>query len=221
MALYLIACAAASAMRPGAIFGPDISHYQGTVDWRAINASGASFAFVKASEGLHSADDQFAKNWAASRASGVPVRGAYHFGHPDEAAVQQASHFLSVVGNLSSGEFLVLDLETDGGRSASEVGQWCDEFLSAVTRGSGLPPSRVLIYTGAWFWDPHVGQTWSPHVHPLWVSGYARAPPMPKDWRYWTFWQYTDSATDCGPHQAVDCSVFNGTLAEMHALAGL
>ena len=58
----------ATSVRPGSVFGPDVSHYQGAVDWKAVKAAGAAFAFAKASEGLHTNDDQFASNWRASRA---------------------------------------------------------------------------------------------------------------------------------------------------------
>eukprot|EP00966_Prymnesium_polylepis_P222270 5142479-Prymnesium_polylepis.2 len=87
---------------------------------------------------------------------------------------------------------------------------------------SGLPSSRVLVYTGAWFWNPQAGGSSVAARHPLWVSGYTPgAPPMPKGWSSWTYWQYTDAASDCGPSSKVDCSVLHGSVEELHRMAGL
>lgn len=74
---------------------------------------------------------------------------------------------------------------------------------------------------GKWFWDPQVGGSSVASQHPLWVSGYTSTPPMPSGWSSWTYWQYTDKAADCVPSKSVDCSVFNGSLEELHAVAGL
>ena len=222
VALLLTAVASAelNSTRPGSMFGPDVSHYQGTVDWGRVKAAGASFAFAKASEGLHTQDDQFAHNWAGIKAAGIKVRGAYHFGHPEEDAVAQAKHFISQVGATTSGDLLVLDIETTGGQAPSAVAKWCDDFLASLMSGTDLPSNRVLVYTGAWFWNSKVGDS-KASSHPLWVSGYTSAPPMPNDWSRWTYWQYTDKASDCGPAGAVDCSVFHGSLEDLHALAGV
>lgn len=38
--------------------------------------------------------------------------GAYHFGHPNADAAAQARHFVSTVGTLRKGDFVVLDIET-------------------------------------------------------------------------------------------------------------
>ena len=208
-------------VRPGSVFGPDVSHYQGAVDWKTVKAAGAAFAFAKASEGLHTTDDQFTSNWAGIKAAGIPVRGAYHFGHPEESASAQAKHFLSQLSGLGTGDLLVLDIETSGGQSASAVAKWCGDFLQAVMSASGLPASRVLVYTGAWFWNPQASGSSIASHHPLWVSGYTSKPPMPAGWSSWTYWQYTDKAKDCVPSKSVDCSVFHGSLQELHALAGL
>jgi len=227
--LVLLATAAAATTarsdanitRPGSVFGPDVSHYQGHVSWEAVKAAGASFAFAKASEGLTMGDDQFASNWRGIKAAGIGVRGAYHFGHPEEDAAAQARHFMAQLTEVGPGDLLVLDIEIDRGQSPTAVAKWCDEYLTAVTVLSGLPSSRVLVYTGAWFWDPKVGATSVAGKHPLWVSGYVSAPPMPTTWAQWTYWQYTDKATDCGIPSGADCSVFHGTAMQLHGLAGL
>jgi lysozyme len=191
--------------------GPDVSNWQGSIDWGAVAGAGASFAFMKATEGTGYVDVTFADNWANSRAAGIAVRGAYHFGHPGADVSAQAQLFAKVVGTVGPGDLVVLDIEdatsvaaagghADGGGGAgggnataklmspSDVAAWCTAFLDEVTSLTGLPASRVLVYTGAWFWDPQVGGA-SMGEHPLWVSGYTSSPPMPQGWDAWTFWQ--------------------------------
>src|SRR5437868_13951686 len=79
-----------------ALQGIDVSHYQGTVTWADVRASGRRFAFCKATEGLTYTDPTFTTNWAGMRAAGL-LRGAYHFGHPGDDAVSQADRFCDTI----------------------------------------------------------------------------------------------------------------------------
>mmetsp|Transcript_1362 Transcript_1362/g.3997 ORF Transcript_1362/g.3997 Transcript_1362/m.3997 type:complete len:157 (+) Transcript_1362:300-770(+) len=153
--------------------------------------------------------------------AGIKIRGAYHFGHPGTDAGAQADHFLSVVGALHAGDLVALDIETSDGQSASTVAAWCKAFVDRVVSKSGLPASRVLVYTGAWFWNPQAGGSASVGDHPLWVSGYTTSPPVPKGWTTWTFWQYTDKQTVPGVSSGCDASRFNGDMAALNKLAGI
>jgi lysozyme len=74
------------------IRGIDVSHYQGQIDWGAVEMSGIKFAFCKATEGIRITDHTFARNWDKLGKSGI-YRGAYHFGHPENDAIEQAKHF--------------------------------------------------------------------------------------------------------------------------------
>eukprot|EP00051_Salpingoeca_urceolata_P027099 m.480036 g.480036 ORF g.480036 m.480036 type:complete len:238 (-) comp21674_c0_seq1:203-916(-) len=210
-AIALAACGSAKPVfnvtKPAGPWGPDVSHYQGTVDWNKVKGAGASFAFVKATEGTSYTDTTFKRNWEGMRAAGIARRGAYHFGHPGSSASAQASHFVSTVGSMENSEVLVLDIETSDNQGPSEVAKWCGEFLSAVMKLSKLPASRVYVYTGEWFWDPKAGGSSVASAHPLWVSGYTSSPPMPKGWSSWTYWQYTDKGSVPGVDGGCDVSV--------------
>ena len=91
-----------------------------------------------------------------SWASPFHFRGAYHFGHPGQDASAQAQYFVDTVGELAAGEVMVLDIEVASSNSslhsAQDVASWSKDFVDAVCSLAGIPPSRVLIYTGAWFW---------------------------------------------------------------------
>lgn len=205
-------------------FGPDVSHYQGTVDWATVQSAGVGFAIAKASEGTAYVDPYFATNWAGMRSAGIAVRGAYHFARPDNDAVTEAKHFVSAVGSFSAGEFAVLDIEQAGSQSASAVAAYCRTFADKVMSLTGLPKSRMWIYTAKYFWNDQVGGSSTVGDHPLWVASYtsASSPSMPSGWTDWTMWQYTDSESIAGcASSGVDASKFGGTQAQLEALVGL
>jgi GH25 family lysozyme M1 (1,4-beta-N-acetylmuramidase) len=87
-----------------AFIGPDVSNWQhpsgASINWTLVKAAGHSFAFVKATEDTTYTNSYFAADWKAIQAAGMD-RGAYHFAQPSSSpnsAVNQANHFISVVG---------------------------------------------------------------------------------------------------------------------------
>eukprot|EP01047_Picozoa_sp_COSAG01_P052377 COSAG01_NODE_5503_length_4218_cov_26.861374_3_plen_141_part_00 len=139
----------------------------------------------------------------------------------------QAKHFASVVGgSLRPGEFVVLDIEAADKQPPATVARWSATFVQAVQKQLNVPTARVLVYTGAWFWNSGTGAGGGRQLsrsffqHPLWVSGYVPSnPPMPTGWSAWTFWQYTDKRKLAG--LSVDCSKFRGTQKQLEAAMGL
>jgi len=217
--LLLAVLACALAQRP---HGPDVSHYQGNINWASVAGSHVGFAICKATEGTTFVDASFKANWAGIESHGIRVRGAYHFGHPELSAVTQAAHFVSTVGALKAGDFLVLDIEANANKlPAATVVTWIRTFLEDVVTRSKLPVHRVWVYTGAWWWEPNTAGSAVAAAHPLWVSGYTTAPPMPRGWSHWTMWQYTDKASIPGVSGGCDASYFNTTQAALNALVGI
>jgi GH25 family lysozyme M1 (1,4-beta-N-acetylmuramidase) len=166
--------------------GPDVSSYQGTIDWKKVKGDDAKFAMAKATEGLTYKDPYFKKNWKGIKDAGIKVRGAYHFGHPNDNTEAQVEYFLSEVGNTQAGDFFVLDIESADKQSAAKVAKFSSKFVHLVRNATKRP---VFVYTGEWFWDPQAGGSDACADFPLWVSGYSSSPPMPKGWKKWTFWQ--------------------------------
>ena len=58
--------------------GIDVSHHQGTIDWKKVKKAGVDFAMIRAGYGKTEAqkDAMFEKNYAGCKENGVPV-GAY------------------------------------------------------------------------------------------------------------------------------------------------
>src|SRR5829696_202734 len=81
------------------VTGIDVSHWQETMDWAKVAASGkVDFAIVKATEGKRYTDPRFFANVAGASANGIAV-GMYHVATPvkDLAdARAEADHFVGV-----------------------------------------------------------------------------------------------------------------------------
>jgi GH25 family lysozyme M1 (1,4-beta-N-acetylmuramidase) len=223
---------AAATTRPRGI---DVSRYQSgststscsgsvQVRWTSVRASGRSFAFIKASgrrsSGI-SQDPCFARNWAGAKDAGL-YRGAYHYAIPTTrpgSAEADARFFVGVTGALQEPGDLppVLDLEATGGLSRAQVRAWAATWLTTVRELTGRQP---IIYTGPSFWRTYVAGGTSFAGYPLWIAHYTRSTPsVPVPWKTWTFWQSSASGSVPGVSGPVDLDTFNGTAAELRALA--
>ena len=198
--------------------GIDVSHWQGTIDWNQVVASGKRFAYMKASEGTSLVDETYAGNRAQAKALGLYV-GAYHFARPDRNvgdAAAEADYFLAM-SQLVAGDLLpVLDLEVTGGLAPVELQEWVKSYLGRIYERTG---ARGVIYTSPSFWRNNMADTnwfaingyrtlWVAH----WISG--PAPSVPGgNWggTGWTFWQYTSSGSVAGITGRVDLNRYNGT----------
>lgn len=191
--------------------GPDVSSYQGQPDWAAVAASGRSFAWTKATEGLAYTNPDLSYNWPAIKTAGL-VRGAYHFGQPAQGSPEdQADFFLGTLGDIQATDLLALDLEAGSG----QLLDWALRFLYRVTSQAGFKP---MLYSGRWFLDPHgVEANDELAQYGLWLSGYQSSPPaLPPGWQTLAMWQFTDRDIIPGISGPCDESVFFGTLDQLH-----
>lgn len=197
--------------------GLDVTWYEGTVDWPQVAASGVAFAFVRFADGL-SVDPAFAGNYAGIKAAGM-IRGAYQTLRPGQDPFAQADLLLAAIGSLGPGDLApVLDVEVTDGLTPSQVGQAVEAWSSAIQLATGRLP---FIYTGRYFWNSSVNSPASAD-NPLCVADWgAGCPDTPALWNDWEFWQYTDSGSVPGVSGQVDRDVFNGSLIELQALAGM
>lgn len=192
------------------IQGIDVSHDQGTIDWTQVADAGKRFVFIKATQGITETDPHFQANWQGAKAAGL-LRGAYHYYQPGDDPVKQAEHFLSVV-SLEPGELpLVLDVETLGSQTASELVSGLRIWLAAVQKSTGATP---IVYTDPGFWNGLGTSDFS--EYPLWAADYnAEGPVLPAGWTAWAFWQYSESGTVSGISGPVDLDVFQGNIEEL------
>jgi hypothetical protein len=191
---------------------PDVSNYQGIVDWAQVLASGRAGGICKATEGLTFIDGAFGRNWATLRALNAR-RGAYHFARPGAGTPeQQAARFLSVVAaaGRDPADLLILDLEVGDGNLDDFALRW----LAFIERQTGTLP---WFYSYGPFIRAHLS---NPALarYPLWIAAYTSTPPpAPPPWSSWQLWQHTDKATIPGVRTPCDDS--QGTLTAPHPSA--
>jgi lysozyme len=198
--------------------GVDISHYQPNTNWATYAGTGRDFAFVKATEGTSYKDPDFNANWAGMKANNI-VRGAYHFFHPSDDPIAQADFFTSTVGPLGDGDIgLALDLEVTDGMSDATVASTAKAFLARVQQNSGKTP---IVYVSPGFFSG-IGNPSGFSQYRLWVANWGvSCPTLPNGgWTTWTFWQDSDNGSVSGVNGAVDTDKFNGSDADLRALAG-
>lgn len=76
--------------------GVEIGVTDGTVDWRALKAIGANFAYIDASASTFARDPSFVKNFEEARSIRLQL-GAVHKYDPCQPAEKQAANFVTVV----------------------------------------------------------------------------------------------------------------------------
>ncbi|WP_275408752.1 GH25 family lysozyme, partial [Actinocatenispora rupis] len=140
--------------------GLDVSHYQGSINWSSVKSNGASFAYVKATEGTSYTDPNFAANYNGSYNAGL-IRGAYHFARPNiSSGATQANYFAAHGGGWSAdGKTLppALDIEynpysggTCYGLSHAGMVSWIRDFSNTIKAKYNKYP---MIYTTFDWWN--------------------------------------------------------------------
>ena len=216
--------AQAAAVPPG-VPGLDVSGWQENVDWNAVWAQGARFAYVKSTEGLTYRSGQFAQQYAGSYNVGM-VRGAYHFARPDvSSGTAQADYFVANGGGwVGDSRTLppLLDIEynpygeTCYGMAGAAMVSWIAEFSARV---QALTGARPAIYTTTDWWSRCTANSPAFGLNPHFIARYpanlaSGAGTLPASWGSYTFWQYSST----GPFPG-DSDVFNGSEATLRQLA--
>lgn len=206
----------------GKPLGLDVSGWQGAVDWPAVRVAGASFAYVKATEGTGYLNPFFAQQYDGAASVGL-LRGAYHFALPDRGGgAAQAAYLLDHGGGWTPDGITlppVLDIEfnpygpTCYGLTSAQLVAWIADFSAAVQRRIGRPP---VIYTNTNWWVTCTGNSRAFGDHPLWIARFADTMgPLPASWGGQTIWQYSNRGRFPG-----DQDVFNGSLQQLRSFAG-
>src|SRR5262245_52613983 len=158
------------------VFGADISHYQGAIDFEALVAAGCQFLGIKAWE-HGQADSMFGRNRDEARRSHMAHWG-YAFLH-DSDTDDQITACIHALG----GTVLALDWEAPD-CSARTVERWMEKYESICGRQGlayyGLyPPQAATARIGEWpRWFPEYANAsklmpWNGQLNPDWRECYA------------------------------------------------
>lgn len=219
-------------VRTGEIWGIDVSHHQGRVDWSDMPDQGVFFAYLKASQGKSFRDREFGRNWLAIkelRSQGKKIHGgAYHFLSAGFSGEEQATNFIDRIGGKLDASDMpaCLDLEWDfevrngrvipndrwGALSSERIVRKALSWLAAVEQATG---KRPIIYTNAHWWHERIGNRKDLAGYPIWIADYSKKSleaekPREIDGHSWTIWQLTDRGSTSGIGGNVDTNRFSG-----------
>ncbi len=175
-------------------FGIDVSKWQANLP----DLTTVDFLFARASIGTVT-DTLYAQHIAEAKAAGI-VTGAYHFNHDGVSVSSQVTTFIAAAGSVN-----LYAVDVEGVNAFSEA--QTREFIRLMHQ-AGLKCGLYHSLSG--YFD--AGQDWD------WIAKWSSTPPAGWDWE---FWQYTSSGHLPGYTGRLDFDRFNGTLAELHALAGI
>jgi lysozyme len=220
------------------VFGIDVSHYDGNIDWTQIRKQGPAFVYIKATQGDHLFDDTFKKNWSEiavlEPSANALYKGAYHFFSAEADPANQADFFIkkiAEVGGLKATDLPpCLDLEWDmigpNGSDkwlkvpAAEIVNRVKIWLDRVEKGTG---KRPIIYTNPSWWSAMLGKRPQFEDYVIWTSDYSYGdlktdnPHVPSGNQV-VFWQFTDRGrilfTSNGKTGMVDANTYMGDLGK-------
>jgi GH25 family lysozyme M1 (1,4-beta-N-acetylmuramidase) len=206
---------------PAGLPGIDVSAYQGNLNWGSI-APYIDFDYAKATEGTYYTNPDFYNQYVGPYDAGL-IRGAYHFGIPNNSGgATQADYFAAHGGGWSAdGKTLpgALDIEYNPygsecyGLTHSQMTSWIWSFVNEYAFKEHVYP---VIYSTFDWWNTCTGNASGfQNYDPFWIACYcSTAGTLPAGYSFYTFWQYADSGSLPG-----DQDVFNGAYSRLQALA--
>ena len=188
------------------IWGIDISHHQGHINWKHIENRPPHFIFMKATEGATHKDSRYKSYRKEAQKLGIST-GAYHFFSYTSDGEQQARHFLKYA-NLRKDDLLpVLDCEYQKKMpQKTKVTNELVKFIRAVEKDLGVKP---IIYCEEGYYKRYLKQDLG-NRYPLWICDFRKQPQCE-----FTFWQKTDRFRHPAFRGTIDYNQFYGNLAEL------
>lgn len=166
--------------------GVAISSEQGAIDWRAVRAQGADFAYIRATDSKGHRDPAFAANWAGARQAGLRY-GAELVYDLCEHASTQATLFITTVPRDNAALPPAIRLDVDGTcrPTADSVLSELNTLINLIEAHSGMP---ALLHPSAAFEETYgiskgINRT-------LWLDGNFFTPDYAS--RPWVLWTATD-----------------------------
>lgn len=185
---------------------PDVSEWQGIIDWRALVGAGYPAVIIRAYNGTR-VDHEFELNRENAHAAGVRALGLYAYLDPSRDAVDQAAEFVHTIGSLRSGEWPIVDCEAGTGDQSARVRAWAGHVARAL--GNEQP----WLYSGEAFYRTHGLDRADVSTTRTWLAAYGAHEPAEGH----ALWQYTDHRTVPGVRTPVDCSTYHGTVDQLAA----
>lgn len=192
-----------------ALYGVDVSHWQGNIDFESFSKDrNGQFLIAKASEGKTVRDNKFERNMKLCEQYGI-LRGAYHYVRGDSAWYEQTNNFLSQVQRFDRDVLYALDVEdrTLVEKGASFTKELVSDMVHEIYDQTHIYP---LIYVSLGFLNPRLFMYDNMHLKcGGWIAAWGssvRNKPKRADLNT-SIWQHTSKGTVSGIKGAVDLDI--------------
>ena len=192
------------------IFGIDISHYQGKINWNKLQKSHhpIKYIFIRSTMGDDGVDSRFQKNWKNAKKNGY-IRGAYHYYRPNENSTKQFTNFSNNTV-LKKGDFIpILDVEEPSKLGKKNLQTGVLNWLKLAEAKYGVKP---MIYSGRKFYENQLKGVID-KSYPIWIASYSDKRKVKHI--NWKFHQFTERVKVKGISGRVDGNDFQGSLTDL------
>lgn len=189
------------------VFGIDVSHYQGKIDWDRVAGytdNKIRFVYVKATEGSTILDDCYERNITEAKSKGFLV-GSYHYFTTRTSAEEQLENFKRALGRFNQDLIPVVDIEECEHWTSDIFYKHFQVFLNELEAYCGRKP---IIYTMTSFYNFYLADKFRDYK--MFVAQYSGdRQPFLRDGNNWEIWQFTHNGRIDGIKGFVDLNVLN------------
>lgn len=190
----------------------DISHWNEIEDLSKTKSAGYKGIIHKCTQGISNKDSNYIENKKRIRDLQFCF-GAYHFANAnDNDATKEAEWFLKNIGEIRSGDILIIDYETYIRDNADD---WCTDFADYVKEKTGLPNERIIGYFGNGQVKKYGFKKFASRGYGFWGSRYGLQEQEPNilykpvmgDFKKMWAWQYCSMGIVPGINERVDLDI--------------
>lgn len=196
----------------GAVFGIDVSKYNGDIDWNKVKNEGVKFAIIRcgyrgSKTGVIVEDPYFEQNIAGATEAGIPV-GVYFFTQAidEREAVEEASAVMSLVKKYKLEYPVFIDSESAGGNGRADD-------IDKATRSNVLQAFCETIRSGNYKAGIYASKNWFNNRLDIsklsadnvtWLAQYTDVPDYNGTYQ---MWQYSSAGRIPGIEGRVDMNL--------------
>jgi GH25 family lysozyme M1 (1,4-beta-N-acetylmuramidase) len=204
--------------KQGFTLGVAVSHFNHNVDFSALKSRNIQFVYIKVSTGDVSRDEAALRLAAGAEEQGFKI-GPYHLvtgrdGH------KEAENFNAAMGGTAWDLPPLIDCEKYSG-AMPDAKTYADAVFALASDIEKARNVKPVIYTGSSFSQSYLDERFA--SFPLAVASYSRPTdprslPLPKWWKDYAFWDFTESVVDDPALKNIEVFAFKGDPAALAAL---
>lgn len=188
----------------------DLSHHNTVTNLKATYNDGIRGVIHKATDGTHMIDEKLQARYSLAKEAAM-LWGVYHFMRPGNVQAQ-ITHFISTIKaqNVFDDNTLVcLDMER-AGITLSDIMEFLEGVESLTRRSPVLYSGNNLKELGGADEMPSLKK------YRLWIAQYNNTKPtLPKGYKKYWLWQYSESASVSGVVGTCDVNHFQGSVGDL------